>query len=81
MDDLFLRVLRARPELAPDLFLTLFTRVDPVCIARFMSDRAHPADYAAIVGALPPAPFLRELIRGILRDLGSMRDSTGEGSR
>ena len=78
MDDLFLRVLRARPELAPDLFLFLFTRVDQVRIARFMSDRAHPADYAAIVGALPPAPFLRELIGGIL---GSMRGSTGEGSR
>jgi lycopene beta-cyclase len=61
MDDLFLRVLRAHPGLAPDLFLSLFRKVDPMRIARFMSDRGRLSDYAAIITALPPLPFLREL--------------------
>jgi lycopene beta-cyclase len=61
MDALFLRVLRAHPERAPELFLALFAIQDPRRIIRFMSDHAAMADYAAIVLALPPWLFLREI--------------------
>lgn len=63
MDTLFLRVLRAHPERAPELFLALFALPDPRRIIRFMSDHALMADYAAIVLALPPWLFLREIPR------------------
>jgi lycopene beta-cyclase len=72
MDGLFLRVLRARPDLAPDLFLKLFAMKDPGHIIRFMSDCPTLADYAAIVSALPAGPFLREIPR---RLSGSSRRS------
>ena len=78
MDDLFLRVLRARPELAPDLFLSLFRRVDPARIARFMSDHGRLSDYAAIISALPPAPFLRELTGGFFGRSSSKGRSSSE---
>jgi lycopene beta-cyclase len=63
MDALFLRVLRAHPERAPELFLALFALQDPRRIIRFMSDHAAMADYAAIIVALPPWLFLREIPR------------------
>jgi lycopene beta-cyclase len=81
MDDLFLRVLRARPELAPELFLLLFRKVDPVRIARFMSDRGRLSDYAAVIAALPSAPFLRELSGTLLASLGSRGGTTWERER
>jgi len=81
MDHLFLRVLRAHPELAPDLFLSLFRKVDPVRIARFMGDRGHLSDFAAIVSALPPSPFLCELSRTVLGGLGKMGATAGGGLR
>jgi lycopene beta-cyclase len=61
MDALFLHVLRAHPERAPELFLELFALQDPRRIIRFMSDHAVMADYAAIILALPPWLFLREI--------------------
>lgn len=80
MDDLFLRVLRARPGLAPELFLSLFGRVDPARMARFMSDRGRLTDYAAIIAALPSAPFLRELSLSLPECLGIRASATGEYS-
>lgn len=63
MDTLFLHVIRAHPELAPALFLALFRRAGAARMARFLSDQASPLDVAAIVAALPPTPFLRQLLR------------------
>ena len=63
MDALFLQVLRRRPELAPTLFLAMFRRVAPARLARFMSDQATWLDNLAVIAALPPGPFLRELFR------------------
>lgn len=63
MDALFLQVLRRRPELAPELFLAMFRKVAPARIARFMSDQGTWLDDLAIIAALPPGPFLRELFR------------------
>jgi lycopene beta-cyclase len=65
MDGLFLRVLRARPDLASDLFFKLFAMKNSGHIIRFMSDCPTLADYVAIVSALPAGPFLREIPRGL----------------
>lgn len=81
MDDLFLRVLRSHPALAPDLFLSLFSKVDPARIARFMSDRGRLSDYAAIITSLPSAPFLGELSGVVLGSLGIKDLSDEEDSR
>ena len=59
MDALFLRVLRHQPELAPELFLTLFQKVDSARLIRFLSDGGTPLDFAAVISALLPGPFLR----------------------
>jgi lycopene beta-cyclase len=61
MDNLFLNVLRARPDLAPRLFLDLFEKVEPARLIRFLSDTGSFADHAAVAAALPTGPFLRAL--------------------
>jgi lycopene beta-cyclase len=61
MDDLFLRVLRAEPERAPDLFDRLARRTRPETLARFMMDRAGPLELLSVALALPPLPFLRQI--------------------
>jgi lycopene beta-cyclase len=66
MDSLFLRVLRRQPEIAPELFLALFQKVDIARLVRFMSDRATLFDYAAIASSLPPEPFLREIFPALI---------------
>jgi len=78
MDALFLRVLRAHPERAPELFLALFALQDPRRIIRFMSDHAVMADYAAIILALPPWLFLREIPR-VLWPRRSLREGDPSG--
>lgn len=65
MDALFLQVLYSRPDLAPELFFSLFSKVDSVRVARFMSDRAGLADCLRIMSSLPPVPFLSELAKTI----------------
>jgi lycopene beta-cyclase len=62
MDKLFLQLIRARPSLAPVLFLKLFRQCDTAKLVRFLSDQAKITDYAAIILALPPAPFLKQLL-------------------
>lgn len=76
MDALFLRVLRVHPEEAPRLFLALFALRDPSRLMRFMSDGARLADYGAIIGALPPGLFLRE-IPGLLCQLAGRNEGDG----
>jgi len=62
MDGLFLRVLRRWPAKGPELFLTLFKRAPAERLERFMSGSTASQDRLAVIGALPPAPFLRELL-------------------
>lgn len=61
MDNLFLRVLRARPEISPDLYLSLFGVKNPHRLIRFMSDQATLVDCASIALSLPAWPFLAEI--------------------
>jgi lycopene beta-cyclase len=67
MDRLFLAVIRARPEAAPSLFLSLFEKADARNIIRFMSDRGTFRDYAAIASALPTGPFVKEIPGAFMR--------------
>lgn len=75
MDGLFLRVLDAHPELAPNLFLSLFKKVAPARIVRFMSDQGHLSDYASIMTALPSSPFLKELAQSLFRKPSGKRSA------
>ena len=61
MDRLFLHVLRAHPERGPELFLSMFRRVDPARIIRFLSDQATFLDHAAVIASLPVGLFVSQL--------------------
>jgi phytoene/squalene synthetase len=64
MDRLFLRVLRAYPARAPEIFLRLFGRVDSAALTRFLSGEARVVDCLKVIVALPPGPFVRQLFQG-----------------
>lgn len=59
MDFLFLKMVRARPELAPDLFLALFARTETQSVIRFLSDRATLQDHVRVMASLFPGPLFR----------------------
>ena len=61
MDKLFLQVLRAHPQQAPDIFVNLFGRANTASVIRFLSDQATLKDRVSIISALPFGLFLREL--------------------
>ena len=61
MDALFLKLVRAYPQAAPDLFTALFAGTNTDSLIRFLSDRATLADNARVVAALLPRPLLRAL--------------------
>ena len=63
MDTLFLKVIQRHPQLAPQLFVNMFARVDSQRMVRFLSDQGRFSDYAAIVLAMPFRPFLQQLFR------------------
>lgn len=75
MDTLFLRVLRSRPELAPELFTSMFGKVAPPAMIRFLNDRATVFDLAAVAAGLPPGPFLKELAGVCRRKASAWRES------
>ncbi|MEM8970512.1 MAG: lycopene cyclase family protein [Pseudomonadota bacterium] len=58
MDATFLRVLAAAPSRGPALFKSLFERVAPHRLERFLSGSTLLRDRLAVVAALPPRPFL-----------------------
>lgn len=62
MDALFLKLVRARPDLAPDLFVALFAATDTQSVIRFLSDRATSKDYLRVVASLLPGPLLKALL-------------------
>lgn len=61
VDRLFLRVIRAQPELAPRAFMAMGEHVPASTLMRFLSDDCRPSDFARVAGVLPKMPFLREL--------------------
>jgi lycopene beta-cyclase len=66
MDTLFLKVILHKPSLAPTLFMAMFHRVNAHSMVRFLSDQATLKDYLWIIFALPPIPFLMQLIRQLV---------------
>lgn len=65
MDQLFLSLLRTRPDLAPALFVRLFERADAARIIRFLSDQGTLGDCLRVIAALPAGPFLMQLVRSL----------------
>ena len=61
MDRLFLKVLRASPQAAPDLFLSLFEHADSACVIRFLSGKSTVMDCLLVMKALPARPFVQQL--------------------
>ena len=67
MDEVFLRVLRAQPARGGAMLFGMFERAEPGRVIRFLSDRGGLRDALAVVGALPPGPFLHQSVRAMLR--------------
>ncbi len=63
IDRLFLRVLRAQPELGPRLFMAMGKGLSAETLVRFLSDEGRPTDFARVACVLPKTPFLRNLVR------------------
>lgn len=63
MDALFIEVLRAEPERAPDFFWRIARNVPVDSFVRFMMGTAPCADLLKVIRSLPPWPFLRQLCR------------------
>lgn len=63
MDALFLRLVRAHPRAAPDLFAALFASASPQSVIRFLNDSGSRVDTFRVVRALFPGPLLRALLR------------------
>ena len=62
MDALFLKLVRAYPQAAPDLFTALFAATHPQSLIRFLSDQATLMDYSRVACSLLPGPLLRALL-------------------
>lgn len=77
LDRVFLAYLERWPGTAPDLFLRMFSGIDPERMARFLFDGGTALDRAAVMSVLPAGPLTRQA----LRDLGpNLRDAL-RGSR
>lgn len=63
MDNLFLRVIKRRPEMAPLLFVSVFKNAKASRLIRFLNDNGTFFDYVAIVRALPAKPFISEILK------------------
>jgi lycopene beta-cyclase len=59
MDAIFLNVLRHHPELGPELFMRLFSKVSSEKLIRFLSDQGRVSDYLAVILSLPPGLFIK----------------------
>jgi len=79
LDRVFLSHLVRRPERAPELFLSMFERVPPDALARFLFDGGSLADDFRVMSALPFAPLVAETIR-LYGPFASAGDRTGHGA-
>jgi lycopene beta-cyclase len=63
LDRVWLRALSREGAGLEPAFLRLFTHAPADGVLRFLDGHPRPADVRAVVGALPPRPFLRALVR------------------
>ena len=62
MDRIFLNVLRASPQTAPELFLSLFERADSARLIRFLSGKSTLKDCLDVIKALPAKHVVKQLL-------------------
>jgi lycopene beta-cyclase len=62
LDAVFLRVLRAEPELAPMIFTRMMKGTSAAEFARFMTENAELKDIVKVIKAMPKWPFLKALL-------------------
>ncbi len=65
LDTVFLTALARRPAHFPAVFYTLFKRVPPTRLTRFLSETSTWQDDLLILGALPKARFLRAALHSL----------------
>jgi lycopene beta-cyclase len=63
MDRMFLEVISKRPSLAPECFMSLAKKADPLSLIDFLSDRGGITNDAKIARALPARHFLSHFLR------------------
>jgi lycopene beta-cyclase len=63
MDALFLQVIKTEPQCGATLFMSMFGKVKPERLIRFLSGEAKLIDCLAVIAACPYLPFLRTLGR------------------
>ena len=64
MDKVFLSVLKHQPEIGPDLFRAMGSRITGSRFARFMVGQPTASDLRYMIGAMPKLPFLAAVARG-----------------
>ncbi|MDJ0880082.1 MAG: lycopene cyclase family protein [Gammaproteobacteria bacterium] len=79
MDQLFLKVIRNHPGLAPDLFLSLAQKVEPTALVRFLSDQPTSRDLWSVIFALPAGPFIKQLSTNLIRHGEDQKGSLHRG--
>jgi lycopene beta-cyclase len=67
MDAIFLNVLRNRPELGPELFMRLFSKVSSEKLIRFLSDQGRISDYLAVILVLPSGLFIKSAYQLVMK--------------
>ncbi len=75
-DDVFLNLIAKNPALAKDAFMTLFKKVSPDTLIRFLTDESSVADDLAIVAALPKIHFGKLGIQTVLRNLATKNETS-----
>lgn len=63
MRQMFLRAFQSKPDRAPGFFMNLARTLQPMVMARFMSDRSSLGDLFQITTRLPLLPFLKAVIK------------------
>lgn len=68
LDRVFLGVLKAHPEAAPDLFLRMGRALTGDELAKFMSGFADVSIYAKLILAMPKRMFIRQIVPAFTRN-------------
>jgi lycopene beta-cyclase len=63
MDKLFLSLLQKQQQLAPNLFVQMFSNCPPASLIRFLSGQANWADRIAVIKSMPATPMIKHLFK------------------
>ncbi len=62
LDRIFLSVLKAHPEVAPEIFLSMAKALTGDELAKFMSGLAHLPIYVKLINAMPKRMFIKKIL-------------------